>query len=165
MGDWECDIGSSLPELKDWLEEKNTPGVDLLDFTGVEREKWWPNKKHVKLYNSDGVEKRAEAAREWLGKTFGGDDAEDKGDVVLVTHGGFLHYLTDDWEGYNDVEGTAWKNTHWRSYVLEKKAGGDWGLRETEASRERRLGGVDGVSRNDSPDETEKREVEAGGRD
>jgi broad specificity phosphatase PhoE len=40
--------------------------------------------------------------------------------VVLVTHGGFLHYLTDDWEDSDTYAGTGWQNCETRSYQFEE---------------------------------------------
>jgi broad specificity phosphatase PhoE len=41
-------------------------------------------------------------------------------EVVLVTHGGFLHYLTDDWEDSDTYAGTGWRNCETRSYRFEE---------------------------------------------
>ena len=35
---------------------------------------------------------------------------------MLITHGGLLHYLTEDWEDANRGMGTGWQNTELRSY-------------------------------------------------
>jgi broad specificity phosphatase PhoE len=41
-------------------------------------------------------------------------------EVVLVTHGGFLHYITDDWEDSDVYAGTGWRNCETRSYQFEE---------------------------------------------
>ncbi|KAG6009857.1 hypothetical protein E4U21_000959 [Claviceps maximensis] len=65
-------------------------------------------------------------------------DAE--GDVAVVTHGGFLHFLTDDWEGIPADGATAWTNCMFRSYTFEEcyDDEDDVVLVETYESRRRR---------------------------
>ncbi|KAG5988397.1 hypothetical protein E4U54_004671 [Claviceps lovelessii] len=65
-------------------------------------------------------------------------DAE--GDVAVVTHGGFLHFLTDDWEGVPVDGATAWTNCMFRSYTFEEchEDEDDVRLVETRESRQRR---------------------------
>ena len=79
--------------------------------------------------------------------------------VGLVSHGGFLHWFTEDWTGFNENagehsvsvtwisredggadekwSGTGWKNVEHRTF--EFKEGSD-SLVETEQSREARRG-------------------------
>jgi hypothetical protein len=64
--------------------------------------------------------------------------AGETGDAVLVTHGGFLHFFTKDWEDSSKNEGTAWKNTEWRSYEFADLEDEEARLVETESSRLRR---------------------------
>ena len=40
---------------------------------------------------NDAVQARARATRRWL-------KARPEKEIVIVTHGTFLHYLTEDWE-------------------------------------------------------------------
>jgi broad specificity phosphatase PhoE len=62
--------------------------------------------------------------------------------VALVTHGGFLHYFTDDWEDSWLNPGTGWKNCETRSYIFEQDVMNDIDvearLTETMESRSRR---------------------------
>lgn len=49
------------------------------------------------------IEARARDARVWL-RALGmrhGEDAE----IVVVTHGGYLHYFTEDWVGHEQFVG------------------------------------------------------------
>jgi len=41
--------------------------------------------------------------------------------VVLTSifAGGFLHYITDDWESKDKFPGTGWANTEFRSYTFD----------------------------------------------
>lgn len=54
----------------------------------------------------DALEERAREARVWLrelARKSGGEDDE----IVVVTHGGFLHFLTQDWDGMDLSRGTC----------------------------------------------------------
>lgn len=86
------------------------------------------------------LQARSRAARVWLrdlANRSGGDPH-----IVVVTHGGILHFLTQDWDGMTKEAGTGWKNTEWRSYEFVDASGGDPDakLRETSASWQRRRG-------------------------
>lgn len=53
----------------------------------------------------EALEERARKARVWLrelGRRWKAEGRGDSADIVVVTHGGFLHFLTQDWE-FNDV--------------------------------------------------------------
>ena len=65
--------------------------------------------------------------------------------MVAVTHGGFLHYFTEDWEGAERGTGTGWENTEWRSYCFVEGSE-DASLRETGESRGRRRGEERGLT-------------------
>jgi len=45
------------------------------------------------------LKERARAARRWL-------KARSEKEIVMVTHGGFLHYFTEDWEDSSQFQGT-----------------------------------------------------------
>lgn len=88
------------------------------------------------------LRERARAARRWL-------KARPEKEIVMVTHGGFLHYFTEDWEDHSQYQGTGWSNTEFRSYTfsdedhnadLEGQAvnGDNATLVETAESRQRR---------------------------
>ncbi|KAI9045150.1 phosphoglycerate mutase-like protein [Aspergillus affinis] len=63
-------------------------------------------------------------------------------EIVVVTHGAFLHFLTEDWEDSYAHEGTGWTNAEYRTYMLEPKgnsgAMSDASFFETVQSRRRR---------------------------
>lgn len=44
------------------------------------------------------LKERARAARRWL-------KARPEKEIVMVTHGGFLHYFTEDWEDSSQYQG------------------------------------------------------------
>jgi len=54
--------------------------------------RWAPQKEKV--------EERCRVAREWLSK-------RKEKDVVVVTHGGVLHYLTEDWADFVETQGMS----------------------------------------------------------
>lgn len=68
---------------------------DSVDFTGVSPE--WTDKRKGGPFacEVDEVAKRAAAARVALYRLAQNGD----GHIVAVSHGGFLHFLSDDWEG------------------------------------------------------------------
>ncbi|KAI5464057.1 histidine phosphatase superfamily [Mariannaea sp. PMI_226] len=60
--------------------------------------------------------------------------------IVVVTHGGILHFLTDDWQGVDPQHATGWKNCEYRSYQFTDPTGKDEeaALQETPESWRRR---------------------------
>ncbi|CAK7240199.1 MAG: hypothetical protein STHCBS139747_001637 [Sporothrix thermara] len=87
---------------------------------------------------------RAKSARRILrdmAKDLGADDR-----VVVVTHGGFLHFLTEDYEGVDPVRGTGWKNTECRSFRFVSADDENASLQETAESKERRQGSAIGLT-------------------
>ncbi|KAE8366730.1 histidine phosphatase superfamily [Aspergillus caelatus] len=112
-----CDIGSDPDTLRRIVEEEKWP-VDL----SLVRDGW--NQKNARSrysHSNDAIRARARDTRLFLRELLrelvsnGDDDAE----IVLVTHGGFLHYLTDDWEDSYRHPGTGWYNCETRAYVFE----------------------------------------------
>lgn len=102
--DLPCDTGSDLADLKKEVEEKGLP-VDLSlvveDWNHKNLTKWAPATK--------SIANRAREARRWL-------KARPEKNIVMVTHGGFLHYFTEDWEDSTLYQGTGWANTEFRTY-------------------------------------------------
>ncbi|KAK0641052.1 histidine phosphatase superfamily [Cercophora newfieldiana] len=105
----------------------------------------------------DKLEVRAKKARVWLRELGRKGPQEGTGDVhvAVVTHGGFLHFLTDDFDGLNPDMGTGWANTECRSYEFVEPEGvdGDAKLKETSASWRMRRGSATGLT------ETEQMEI------
>lgn len=138
--DLPCDTGSD----KIVLEKEFGDSVDLDLVT----EGW--HDKQAKKWNpaASAIDARAREARLYIREVaqkahaspeFEGRDVH----IAVVTHGGFLHYFTEDWNGHDRFVGTGWANTEWRSYEFvqpEGVAGGDdrASLRELEESRSRR---------------------------
>jgi len=129
-----CDTGSDPEVLK---KEFGTSTVDLSLV-----QEGWNSKTGRWAADTDLVRERALYVRRWLR-----DREEDV--ICLVSHGGFLHYLNEDWDGFAEAKGTGWANCEWRTY--EFKAGVGEGdekatLVETESSRARRRGTERGLS-------------------
>ncbi|KAI4150498.1 MAG: hypothetical protein LQ340_004032 [Diploschistes diacapsis] len=120
-----CDTGLEPEALR--KEFKDQP-VDL----SLVKEGW--NSKTGKWApEADAVRARAKEARQWL-------KARPEKEIVLVTHGGFLHYLNEDWAGFDAIKGTGWVNAEFRSYSFKEEEGDNASMVETEASRKRRAG-------------------------
>ncbi|KAF7889265.1 uncharacterized protein EAF01_010758 [Botrytis porri] len=130
-----CDTGSAPAALA----EEFSGSVDL----GLVHE-GWNSKSGRWASNAQAIEKRAREARVWLREL--GEKAEREGEedvnIVVVTHGGFLHYFTDDWEDSTLFVGTGWSNTEFRSYQFRAADSSDpnAAIQETKESRERRKG-------------------------
>ena len=89
----------------------------------------WMDKTGDNAAEPEALTRRARQARAWL-------RARTEAHVVAVLHGGFLHYLTEDWTGHDDHPGTGWENTEFRSYTWAPGEADT--LVETKESRERR---------------------------
>ncbi|KAI0405106.1 phosphoglycerate mutase-like protein [Xylaria palmicola] len=129
-----CDVGSDVGPLRDEFG-------DLVDFRLVAGD--WNRKTPDSRYYPDPrkLEARARSARLWL-RDLVRDAGDDDAQVVLVTHGGILHFMTEDWSGIDPGRGTGWENTEYRSYEFSDKTGQDphASLTELPESRRRRQG-------------------------
>ncbi|KAI0120488.1 phosphoglycerate mutase-like protein [Hypoxylon sp. NC0597] len=128
-----CDIGSEPSKLKEEFG-------DLVDLHLVQ-EGWNDKSRGSRYYPTpSNLEARSRAVRLWLRDLVSkaGDDAQ----AVLVTHGGILHFLTEDWDGVKLDRGTGWENTELRSYEFADPTGQDpnASLKETQPSWRRRRG-------------------------
>ncbi|TPX17671.1 uncharacterized protein E0L32_012024 [Thyridium curvatum] len=103
----------------------------------------------------DRLQARARKARQFLRRL--AREAGEDGHIAVVTHGGFLHFLTDDFDGLDVNNGTGWSNTECRSYEFVDLNGEDdnAALQETRASSRARRGSATGLT------ETEHMELKA----
>ncbi|KAF5609412.1 phosphoglycerate mutase family [Fusarium pseudoanthophilum] len=135
-----CDIGTDPSILREVVTENNWP-VDLsLVKDG------WNVKALGTRYSpeSTAIAARARDVRIFIRQKI--RELIEQGDtdpqVALVTHGGFLHYFTDDWEDSWLNPGTGWKNCETRSYDFGQDVMNDIDvearLTETMESRSRR---------------------------
>jgi broad specificity phosphatase PhoE len=147
--DLPCDTGSDPAVLE--VEFLNKP-VDLkLVQDG------WNSKAGKWSTNIPALEARAREARRWL-------KSRPEKEIVLVTHGGILHYLSEDWLGSSsdlgkfesigkyrrliaDI-GTGWANVEFRSYEFVDE-GDNASMTEMGTSRKRRSGGDRSLLRNE----------------
>ncbi|KAJ5983302.1 hypothetical protein N7481_005401 [Penicillium waksmanii] len=118
-----CDTGSDLLDIKSEFEKS------LVDFSLVEpgwhikQGKWAPIAKRLL--------ERAQSARQWLSQ-------RSEKEIVVVSHGCFLHFLTDDWVNAVNSHATDWTNAEFRSFKFAHDEDKTPALRETIESRERR---------------------------
>ncbi|KAM7204927.1 phosphoglycerate mutase-like protein [Naviculisporaceae sp. PSN 640] len=152
-----CDVGSDLSKLK---EEFGPAGkVDLGRLTDGWNDKSYGGDNFPTMQK---LEARAKSARrqirdlavEYLKQKQSQSQSDKKGDeeevhIAVVTHGGFLHFLTQDWDGLTAQVGTGWQNTEWRSYEFVDPTGEtdeDARLRETRVSWRKRRGSATGLT-------------------
>jgi len=120
-----CDTGSS----RDVLEKEEL--FRDVDFSGLPDD--WTSKKGKWAPDPHSLGERARAVRKWL-------KSRSEGHVVVVLHGGFLHYIIEDWAGRSNLLGNCWRNTEFRSYVFADEDEDNASVVETDESKERRKG-------------------------
>ncbi|XWW97006.1 hypothetical protein V2A60_004986 [Cordyceps javanica] len=123
VSDLPCDSGSALATIQDEF------GHELVNYDMVED--GWELKKGRYANTEAAVVARAQAARQWLKK-------QPQQDIAVLSHGCFLHFLTDDWEGSDSAQGTGWGKTELRSFVFSPNDEDEAALVETSQSRGRR---------------------------
>jgi broad specificity phosphatase PhoE len=112
-----CDIGTDPSLLSGIAAENNWP-VDLSLVKDGWNVKTMDNRYSA---HSNAINARARDTRVLLRQKIrelvlhGDEDAE----VILVAHGSYLHYFTDDWEDSYRYPGTGWQNCETRSYSFE----------------------------------------------
>ncbi len=151
-----CDVGSEPEKLAEEFGEGSPYNVDLSRVT-----RGWNDKSADSPWAPEigKLEFRAKAARRWLRELAGVNvvKGEEEVHIVVVTHGGFLHFLTQDYDGLNPEKGTGWMNTEYRTYEFNDPSGEDdeARLKETGGSWRRRRGSAVGLT------ETEQMELRA----
>ncbi|KAK9320831.1 histidine phosphatase superfamily [Lipomyces orientalis] len=111
-----CDVGQERSVLEEELPNLITN--KLLDFYSVKvdttlLEDGWNSKKGIYLPRLHAVQERAAALRLWLWQ-------RPESHIILVTHGAFLHYLTEDWTSYDPNRGTAYRNCEFRRFAFSE---------------------------------------------
>lgn len=94
-----CDIGTDPAKLSEQFKS------DQVDF-GLVKEGW--NVKDADSPWAPEVAKldaRAKAARVWLRELAGKAETEGDVHIVVVSHGGFIHFFTEDWDGMDPSRG------------------------------------------------------------
>ncbi|KAI9845108.1 MAG: hypothetical protein M1837_005112 [Sclerophora amabilis] len=124
--DLPCDTGSE-------------PDILVRDFAGQPVdfglvEPGWNIKGYGKYgFTTKQLTARALRARKWL-------YARPEKEIIVVTHGGFLHHLTQDWSDRTRFRDTGWANTEFRSFRFKEAPGDDFPLVETQVSKYLRAG-------------------------
>ncbi|KAF2638393.1 phosphoglycerate mutase-like protein [Massarina eburnea CBS 473.64] len=112
VSDLVCDIGLPKPDLLQSLDELFPNESRQFDLSRVNLdavEEGWNSKSGYWAASKSRVAERAADLRSWL---FQRPEAH----ILLVTHGAFLHYLTEDWTGDDPIRGTAYLNCEVRSF-------------------------------------------------
>ncbi|KAH7029530.1 histidine phosphatase superfamily, partial [Microdochium trichocladiopsis] len=128
-----CDLGTDVDKLEAEFGDK-------VDFSCVPA--GWNDKSPASKYypTPQKLAARARDARLWLRDLASklGDDAQ----IVVVSHGGILHFITEEWDDIEPGRGTGWFNTELRSYEFADPSGQDpnASLQETKPSWRRRRG-------------------------
>ncbi|ROT36241.1 phosphoglycerate mutase family protein [Sodiomyces alkalinus F11] len=135
VSDSPCDTGSAVPVLAKEFGSR-------VDFSRVPD--GWTDKVSSESPWEPRVgklEARARTARLFL-RELAAKSGKEEVHIAAVTHGGFLHFLTDDWHGIEPNRATGWENCEYRSYRFVDPSGQDPGalLQETEESWKARLG-------------------------
>ncbi len=86
-----ADTGSDIEVLREEMKGKPVDLSRVQEGWNSKTGKWAPD--------TDKLEERAREARRWL-------KSRPEKEIVLVTHGHFLHYFTEDWTDFNKVAGT-----------------------------------------------------------
>ena len=114
-----CDTGTDLPILSSFLASQDPPWP--VDVSLLTNDPTWNHKSFHGRFSphSDAIKARAHATRLFLRETIAeimAKEGRDDVHVVLVSHGGFLHYFSDDWEGVATRPGTGFANCEVRTY-------------------------------------------------
>lgn len=89
-----CDTGSSVSLLRQEFGDK--VNFESLGKTWEYKGRTGPNQPDL-----DKLEARARQARRTL-RQMAGEDNDDH--IVVVTHGDYLHFLTEDWQGVPELD-------------------------------------------------------------
>jgi len=132
----QCDIGYDRADIQNQLPDL-LPGKDLgfalskIDLSLVHE--GWNSKTGIYAPDREAVKRRAASLRSWLFQR-----SEDK--IVLVTHGAFLHFLTEDWTGDDPVRGTAYLNCEVRIFdFTDHSTAADAHIEERNENRANRV--------------------------
>ncbi|KAE8554310.1 hypothetical protein EYB25_002849 [Talaromyces marneffei] len=126
-----CDTGSDVADLKrEFSEYLLASGTPVVDFSLVPED--WTKKIGKWAPSSDALINRACAARRWLRQ-------RPEKEIVVICHGGFLHYFTQDWSGIKAEEhASAWENCDFRTYQFVDSPDNEATMLETDESRHAR---------------------------
>ncbi|EED23120.1 conserved hypothetical protein [Talaromyces stipitatus ATCC 10500] len=92
-----CDTGSDPAVLQKEFVDRGLPVDISLVHEG------WNSKKGKYAPTISALRNRAREVRKWL-------KARPEKQIILVTHGGLLHYLTEDWEDGSMYQGKTYNS-------------------------------------------------------
>ncbi|KAJ4371154.1 hypothetical protein N0V83_004370 [Neocucurbitaria cava] len=133
-----CDVGiaNSAEDVKGFLPELFAQGelefdiASKVDASAVTQ--GWNSKQGYWAYTKEAISTRAADFRNFL---FQRPEAQ----IILVTHGAFAHFLTEDWDVDDPMTGTAYNNCEHREFLFSAKSTKeDAHVVETRESRTRR---------------------------
>jgi broad specificity phosphatase PhoE len=94
--DMPCDTGCDPAKLQEEFGNGQWKGAVALSLI---HEGWNDKSANTKWApTASKIEVRAREARRWLRDL--GMESNGHAEIVVVTHGGFLHYFTEDWTGH-----------------------------------------------------------------
>ncbi|KAH7348028.1 phosphoglycerate mutase family protein-like protein [Pyrenochaeta sp. MPI-SDFR-AT-0127] len=132
-----CDVGiaNTAADVKPLLTELFEEGELEFDINKIDASavtEGWNSKKGYWAYEKEAISNRAADLRAWL---FQRPEAE----VLLVTHGAFAHFLTEDWNVDDPMMGTAYSNCEHREFIFTSgSTAKEAHVTETKESRARR---------------------------
>ncbi|KAI4681932.1 hypothetical protein J4E81_009693 [Alternaria sp. BMP 2799] len=128
IADTADDVHAFLPNL--FAEGELDFDISKVDASAVTA--GWNSKEDYWAYEKRAISKRASDLRNWLYQ-------RPEAQVLVVTHGAFAHFLTEDWEVEDPMVGTAWKNCEHRVFTFTPESTAeDAHVRETWESRRSR---------------------------
>ncbi|ORY14653.1 histidine phosphatase superfamily [Clohesyomyces aquaticus] len=107
-----CDTGHAREYLEIMIPKlhgSDNLGFDLAKINLDAVVEGWNSKTGYWGHNKAAVTKRAADLRSWLFQ-------RPEANILIVTHGAFLHYLTEDWTGDDPIRGTAYLNCEVRQF-------------------------------------------------
>ncbi|RAR07985.1 phosphoglycerate mutase family protein [Stemphylium lycopersici] len=114
MADTAADLQQILPEL--FAKGEIDFNINKIDASAVIP--GWNSKEGYWAYEKLAITKRAAELRNWLYQ-------RPESQILVVTHGAFAHFLTEDWEVEDPMLGTAWKNCEHRAFVFTPDSTGE----------------------------------------
>ncbi|KAF3044464.1 hypothetical protein E8E12_010926 [Didymella heteroderae] len=124
-----CDVGlaDTADDVKRILPILFAEGELPFDYNKIDA-----SHKDYWAYERDAISKRASDLRSFLLQ-------RPEKQIVLVTHGAFAHFLTEDWDVEDPMIGTAWLNCEHRIFdFTPDSTATDAHLQETDESRSSR---------------------------
>ncbi|EOA91620.1 hypothetical protein ACJQWK_03690 [Exserohilum turcicum] len=116
VSDIGCDVGlaDTAEDLQRLLPDVFAAGEIDFDLSKIEASAvtaGWNSKQGYWAYEKAAISLRAAELRKWLYQ-------RPETEILVVTHGAFAHFLTEDWDVEDPMLGTAYKNCEHRVFVF-----------------------------------------------